>query len=695
MPDTRTFLLEIGTEEIPASYLEPAVTALAEDIKKALEDAGVSHGEIRKMWTPRRLTLIVEDIPLMTLRKSYLTQGPPAKVAKDADGNWTKAAKKFAERHGVDESALSIEESEKGSYVFAKIISKEEKTYDFLADTIPSLIFKIPFPKRMRWLKYKSVTFARPIRWLCCLFGDEVVKFQFPELTPSKQTFGHRFAHPEAIVINNPDEYVQKLKDASVIVDPAERRKQIVAELEKAAKELDCKFLRNDELLEEVVNLIEFPNALICDLGAFTDLPFEVLRTALAKHQRAFAFQAVKDTGWLPMLAPHFVVITNAPKLDLGLARTWFERMAASRLEDADFFIKEDLKKGLEPLIEEESRVEWVKGIGTLSDKTRWLTELGTSLGTNIDGFDKETYIRAAHLAKADLLTNLVREKEFTSLQGIAGAIYAVKMGEKPEVSNAIGQQYTDSPSSNESAILAISDRLLNIAATFIVGKPPKGSSDPFALRRQAGAIMKIIIDRELPVSLPTALDRTIQLIGKGEEKRGAIYTFLADRLRLFLTDQDFAYDWVDAVLAVAGDEPYDSYLRLSAFRELAKGEEFRLVAVGQKRVANITRNTHNTHNTRNTPLPDDSLFDQKEEKELWEKANRIRPNLESAVESRDYRKALELLLSIRPAIDRFFDEVFVMVDEEKVRTNRLHLLAAVRNEFLKVADFSRIVVEG
>ncbi|TKJ41951.1 glycine--tRNA ligase subunit beta [candidate division TA06 bacterium B3_TA06] len=687
MPETRTFLLEIGTEEIPAAYLEPAVSWLAEELKKKLDAIGYPgnpYGGVKRMWTPRRLTLIVEDIPLMTLRKSYLTQGPPAKVAKDADGNWTKAAKKFAERHGVDESALSIEESEKGSYVFAKIISKEEKTYDFLADTIPSLIFKIPFPKRMRWLKYKSVTFARPIRWLCCLFGDEVVKFQFPELTPSNQTFGHRFAHPEPIAINNPEEYVQRLKNEGfVFVDQNERKQQIVAELSKAAKKLGGELVENQELIDEVTNLVECPKILACSLGGFTDLPREVLQTALAKHQRAFV---VEKKG---KLLPHFLVVTNSAALDPKLSKPWFERMAASRLEDADFFIKEDLNKGLGSLVEEESRVEWVKGIGTLSDKTRWLTELVTSLGTNIDGFDKETYIRAAHLAKADLLTNLVREKEFTSLQGIAGAIYTERSGEKPEVSNAIGQQYTDSPTSNESAILAISDRLLNIAATFIVGKPPKGSSDPFALRRQAGAIMKIIIDRELSVSLPAALDRTLRLIGKGEDKREAIYTFLVNRLRLFLTDQDFAYDWVDAVLAVAGDEPYDAYQRLAAFRELDKGEEFRLVAVGQKRVANITRNT------RNTPLPDDSLFDQNEEKELWEKANRIRPNLESAVESRDYRKALELLLSIRPAIDRFFDEVFVMVDEEKVRTNRLHLLAAVRNEFLKVADFSRIVVEG
>ena len=290
-------------------------------------------------------------------------------------------------------------------------------------------------------------------------------------------------------------------------------------------------------------------------------------------------------------------------------------------------------------------------------------------------------------------------------------------LGEKPEVCTAISEQYTDSPTSTESAILAISDRLLNIAATFIVGKPPKGSRDPFALRRQAAAIMKIIIDRGLPVRLSTALDRVLQLIGKGEDKREAIHEFLSDRLRLYLKDKDFPYDWVDAVLAVAGDEPYDSYSRLSAFRELDKGEEFRLVAVGQKRVANITRNTrtpaghfhyyselalrsqgHNTHNTRNThntPSPDSSFFDHKEESNLWEKAERIRPDLESAIEKRDYKKALQLLLSLRPLIDKFFDEVFVMVADEKIRNNRLYLLAKVRDEFLKLADFSRIVVEG
>ena len=694
MPDTRTFLLEIGVEEIPASYLEPAVTALAEEIEKVLKDAGVSHGEIKKMWTPRRLVVILKDVALVNLKKTFEFQGPPARVAKDAKGKWTVQATKFAKSHGADTAELYIKDNEKGSYVFVKKEVGGKKTTDLLADSLPSIIFKIPFTKRMRWLKYKTVTFARPIRWLCAFFGNDVLEFQFPGLTPSNKTYGHRFAHPEPITIDHPDEYIQKLKDGFVLVDQNERKAQILAELSKAAKKLGGKLVENEELIYEVTNLVEFPRIIACDLGGVTDrgfanLPREVLQTALAKHQRAFVAEKKGK------LLPHFLVVTNSPTLEPELAKQWFERMAISRLEDADFFIKEDLKKGLEPLVEEEARVEWVKGIGTLAQKTGWLTELGVSLGAKIEGFNQDTCIRAAHLAKADLLTNLVREKEFTSLQGIAGAIYAERSGEPREVCNAIGEQYTDSPSSNESAILAISDRLLNIAATFIVGKPPKGSRDPFALRRQAGAIMKIIVDRKLTGELSTALNKTLQLVGKGEDKREAIHEFLSDRLRLYLEDKDFPYDWVDAVLAVAGDEPYDSYSRLSAFRELDKGEEFRLVAVGQKRVANITRNTHNTSNTSNTPSPDSSLFDQKEESNLWEKAERIRPNLESAIEKRDYKKALQLLLSLRPLIDKFFDEVFVMVADEKIRNNRLYLLAKVRDEFLKLADFSRIVVEG
>ncbi len=687
MPDTRTFLLEIGVEEIPASYLEPAVTSLAEEIEKVLKDAGVSHGEIKKMWTPRRLVVIIKDIALVNLKKTFEFQGPPARIAKDAKGKWMVQATKFAKSHGADASALYIKENEKGSYVFVKKEVGGKKTTDLLADSLPSIIFKIPFPRRMRWTRYKTVNFARPVRWLCALFGNDVLEFQFPGLTPSNKTYGHRFAHPEAITINHPDSYVQKLKDGFVLVDQNERKAQILAELSKAAKKLGGKLVENQELIDEVTNLVEYPEVLSCDLGGFMDLPREVLQTALAKHQRAFVAEKKGK------LLPHFLVVTNAPTLEPELAKQWFERMAVSRLEDAEFFIKEDLRKGLKPLVEEESRVEWVKGIGTLAQKTGWLTELGVSLGAKIEGFNQDTYIRAAHLAKADLLTNLVREKEFTSLQGIAGAIYAERSGEPKEVCNAIGEQYTDLPSSNESAILAISDRLLNIAATFIVGKPAKGSRDPFALRRQAGAIMKIIMDRELPLSLCAALDRTLELIGKGEDKHQAIYEFFGDRLRLFLTDQDFAYDWVDAVLAVAGDEPYDSYSRLSAFRELDKSEEFRFVAVGQKRVANITRNTREL--IRNTPSPDSSLFDQKEESNLWEKAERIRPNLESAIEKRDYKKALQLLLSLRSLIDKFFDEVFVMVEDEKIRNNRLYLLAKVRDEFLKLADFSKIVVEG
>lgn len=694
MPDTRTLLLEIGTEEIPASYLVPALRAFSNYLANLLWNNwfNFEEGPFRPVifYTPRRLSLIIPNLPTHTRESNIEVQGPPAKVARDKKGEWTVAAKKFAESQGISEESLIIKENEKGSYVFVKKKTVVHPTEAILASRIPNYLRQfMTFPRSMKWPQGLDVSFARPVRWICCLFGGEVVEFEYAGLKSSNVTYGHRFDHPQTVTINHPDEYVQKLKDASVIIDPDDRRKLIKAELEKAAKELGGSLVEDKELLAEVTNLVEYPNVLSCDLGGFTDLGFanlprEVLQTALAKHQRAFV---VEKKG---KLLPHFLVVTNSPKLEPKLAKPWYECMAISRLEDADFFIKEDLDKGLEPLVEEEERVEWIKGLGSLADKTEWLTDLGLYLGENIKEFDAKIYKRAAHLAKADLLTNLVREKEFTSLQGIAGYIYAGGMRENDEVRRVIFEQYGDTPTSLESAVFGVVDRLLNIAATFTVGKPPKGSRDPFALRRQAATIMKIIIEHKLPINLPTALERTLGLMSKEEKEKDQVATFLTERLRLYLKDRGFAYDWVDAVLAVAGDEPYDSWLRISAFRELDKGEEFRLVAVGQKRVANITRNT-----PPDSPDPDIELFAQEEEKKLWEEANRIRPNLESAVTQRDYKRALELLLSIRPAIDSFFDEVFVMVKDEKVRTNRLNLVAAVRDEFLKVADFSRIVVEG
>lgn len=630
------------------------------------------------------MTIVIADLPIETVRPfPFLEiQGPPAKISKDEKGNWTVAAKKFAASQGESESGLFIKNTGKGSYAFVKKEIKAENGSTVLARIIPQSLAQISFPKNMRWPQAGDVSFARPIRWLCCLFGNEVVEFEFAGLKSSNKTYGHRFAHTEAITINHPDEYVQQLRDASVLVDREERKREIIHELSDKAKELGGEFVPNEELIEEVTDLVEYPKALDCHLGGFTDLPREVLETALAKHQRAFV---VEKKG---KLLPNFLVVTNAPKLDPALARPWFERMAISRLEDAEFFIKEDLEKGLEPLVEEESRVEWIKGIGTLADKTRWLKELGKTIAPP-SGFDESTYERAAHLAKADLLTNLVREKEFTSLQGIAGAIYADKLGESKEVCEAIGNQYSDSPPTPEGAILGISDRLLNIAATFVSGKPPKGSSDPFALRRQATAVIKILMSHKIHLDIPKVIGKVFDLFGKKEKEPGQIVDFLRDRLELYLKDLGFAYDWVDAVTAVAGHDPYDAWLRLQAFGELHKADEFKLVAVGQKRVANITRELHDT------PPPDSSLFGQPEEKKLWEEAERIRPELQSAVEYRDYKKALELLLSIRPSIDKFFDEVFVMVEDDKIRTNRLNLLAGVRDEFLKVADFSRIVVES
>ncbi len=688
MSDMRQFLLETGTEEIPASYLEPAAAALSENLKLSLEREGIVVELLKPIWSPRRLSLLA-SLSVSSPEKSEERQGPPAKVAKDQDGNWTVAAKKFAESLSVTESALFIKESEKGNYVCVKRSVGGEQTSAILQRILPEVIKKIPFPKNMRWPQAGNDTYARPARWICCLFGEEVVKFEFAGLSSSSTTRGHRFAHPEPVTINNPDEYVPKLRDAYVLVDRDERKTQVIKELSDKAKELGGALVPNEELVEEVTDLVEYPVALDCNLGTFADLPREVLETALAKHQRAFVIEKKSK------LLPHFLVVTNAPMLDPALVRPWFERMSVSRLEDAEFFIKEDLEKGLEPLVAEESRVEWIKGIGTLAQKTAWLSTLGLFIGEMIPGFDRVTYERAAHLAKADLLSNLVREKEFTSLQGIAGGIYAEKLGEPLAVSTAIREQYSDtpsspsSPSSPESAVLAIADRLLNIAATFVLGKPPKGSSDPFALRRQATAIARICVEGRLSIDLASAVKKVLDLMGKEQAKSSEISEFLADRQRLFLIDKGFAYDWVDAVLAVASSAPYDCFIRLQAFRELNKGEEFKQVAVGQKRLANITRSI------APPPPPSPGLFSEPSERTLWAEAERARPLIESACESKNYEKALELLLSIRPAIDKFFDDVFVMVEDEKVRANRLGMLAAIREEFLKVADFSKIIVES
>ncbi|MBN2380800.1 glycine--tRNA ligase subunit beta [candidate division WOR-3 bacterium] len=681
MSETRTFLLEIGTEEIPAAYLEPGVDGLSLGIKGILKSQGVVFDEVRSCFTPRRLTLFISEVAVRSEEKLGERQGPPTKVAKDDKGSWTVQAKRFAESQGVGESDLFIKENDKGSYVAVKVKTGGEETRNIFVLRLPELLVKIPFTRNMKWPQSNKTDFARPIRWICCLFGDEVVEFEYAGLKSSNLSYGHRFAHPEAITVNNPKEYVDKLRKVMVIVDPAERRKLIVAELRKSAKSLGGILVEDGDLVDEVTNLVEYPNVLCCDLGGFMDLPREVLQTALAKHQRAFV---VEKGG---KLVPHFLVVTNSPKLDPDLAKPWFERMAISRLEDADFFIKEDLDKGLKPLIREEARVEWIKGIGTLADKTTWLTELGLFLGKGIKGFDTKTCERAAHLAKADLLTNLVREKEFTSLQGIAGGIYSQKLGESEAICSAIADQYSDTPRSVEGAVLGIADRFLNISATFVAGKPPKGSSDPFALRRQATAIMKILTDQRIHITITSAVEKVLGLFGK--EEKGQIADFLRDREVLFFKDKGFSFDWVDAVAAVAADDPYDAYLRLSAFAELDKGEEFRLVAVGQKRVANIT--TRNTH----TSQPDTSLFQQLEEKVLWREAERIKPEVQSAVKSKNYKRALECLLSIRPAIDKFFDEVFVMVEDERIRENRLNLLSSVKEEFLKVADFSQILVEG
>ncbi len=603
---------------------------------------------------------------------------------------------------------MYVKPTPRGEYVFIKKQADPVPTVKVLREDLPGIITALPFPKNMRW-DATGLRFARPIRWLVCLFGPDVVEFRLGELQSGADSQGLRNSEPRSFGIPSPADYESALKSHGVIVPRDARRKTIAEELSRLAGTVNGRPVEDDELLDETTDITESPELLLCAFNPeYLDLPAEVLTTALKKHQRCFAVRMTDSDG----LLPHFVAVTNTPGCDRAAVTGWYEKATESRLRDARFFVEADLKHGLEALVEEEKQVTWIEGMGTYFDKTQRLRELCrhlTKTGTVpqrvrrncSEGlspvFEEATALdRAALLCKADLLTNMVREKEFTSLQGRIGGIYARRLGEPAAVADAIAEQYLPRfigdkfPATLNGALLSIADKLDNIVGTFLTGKIPTGSEDPFAARRQASGLLAIVMERRLPMNLEGLIETAVSRFPNPKsECSDQISWFFRERLSALLAEQGIRYDVALAVLETSWDEPTQAMLRAAALTAYRSQPEFEKLAVGQKRVANILKN-------QPTPvLPVEELMREPSEIELWKQSKGIVPELSVALKAQDYQTAFRLLLGLRPTIDKFFDDVLVMDKDQKVRANRLNLLSYVRSVFGTVADLSKIVIEG
>ncbi len=683
----KDLLFEIGTEELPARFIDPALEALKKLAANEFENLDLKYDGLKALGTPRRLTLYVAGLTERQPDKTEEILGPPVSAAFDAEGHPTKAALGFAKKHGASVEDLKTKETPKGKYLcLIKAVSGKE-TFELLPDILSRLITSLPFPKSMRWGSHK-IRFARPIRWLLALYGKQVVPLEIAGLKAGACTYGHRFMAPDAIEIEDFVGYVRRLREAFVIVEPEERLARTKDEITDAALEVHGEILEDHELLHENANLVEFPYA---TLGRFDEkflaLPRPVLITAMREHQRYFA--VVNKEGHL---LPYFVAVNNTKPPDPAILRSGHERVLRARLEDASFYFERDKKTPLAERVKELKNVVYHAQLGTLYEKTKRLEALSAWLARKLAPEKLELAQRAAHLAKADLVTELVQE--FPSLQGIMGREYAKLSGEPEEVAEAIYEHYLPLSTGGElprtvvGSIVALADKMDTLCAFFGIGEKPTGTADPFGLRRAAYGIIEIILKQGYSLSLASFINEALKLLEgfltrEPKEVLIEVKQFIARRLEGSLAGRGFEDDAIRAVLAVGFDDPVDVLKRLEALTKIKKSPDFPSLAVGFKRVMYMTKKLEHK-------LPfQEKLLVEEAERELYEAYRRVREEVLPHLEAGRYEEVLKALLTLKGPIDRFFDDVFVMVEDETLRTNRLALLQRIAELFLSVADLS------
>ena len=713
MPD---FLLEIGCEEIPSRMIDAAALELRERVHKLLEREHLSStGAISSLESPRRLAVLASGIPAAQSDVTDQITGPSANVAFK-DGQPTPAAHAFAKKAGVDVSQLETVTTPKGQYLAAKITKKGRSTAEVLSELLPKEINSIYWPKNMYWRK-PSEKFVRPVRWLVALLDREVIPLEFDGIRAGNESRGHRILTEGPIVISSAgSEYVESLRAAKVL-GRTEREQQIRKSLDAATRAIHGARWREDKsLLETVVNLTEWPSVILGSFDSqFLELPKEVLITVMRDHQKYFA---VEDAG--EKLLPHFLAVLNTDGDPRGIIRHGHERVLRARFNDARFFWQTDQRHPLRERTVWLKNVTFQKDLGSYYEKSRrvqrlcsWLCEI-----IRVKGMQVRPGIvhKAASLAKTDLTTELV--KEFTELQGIVGGLYAsvqeldtgMPDATRQAIAQAIYDQYKPEsmdgsvPRSVEGAVLSIADKADSIAGMFALGLQPTGSKDPFALRRQANGIVRTIAEKKLPLSLTQLFaDAREAYRGSSAERKfssgidnaGAVRIFFRERLEFYLRDVlGFKYDVVNAVLAAGSDDVVDAIARAEAVTKVRPSADFESISVAFKRIKNILRQAAES-GKQVAPAIDANAFQEAGEKELAAQIPRAVEAVDALRAQGDYEHALVEVSKLRPAVDLFFDKVMVMVDDKRVRANRLALLQSLLKEFSTIADFSEIVTEG
>ncbi len=685
----QTLLLEIGTEELPPKALLKLATGFADGIRYGLDKMELEYAEINYYATPRRLAVMVKDLDTTQKNKKLLKKGPAIKTAYNEVGLPAQAALSFAKSCGVEFSELETVETEKGAWLMYRTTEKGKPTVKLIPEIAETALSKLPISKRMRW-GAGCIEFVRPVHWLVVMFNTKTVNCSILGLQADNQTFGHRFHHPHAIKLKSTESYLQQLEKTGKVIADFNRRKTIIREsVNKIAKKIKGQAVIDESLLDEVTALVEWP---VVFSGVFDEkylnLPNEVLISTMQGHQKYFPVLDKENN-----LLPCFIAVTNIESKSPDVIRLGNQRVISPRLSDAEFFWQRDNQTTLDILRSKLADVIFQKELGSLADKSARISCLAIFMA-NLLKTDSALVARAAILSKCDLLTEMVAE--LPELQGIIGRYYAINNGENTKVATALDEQYMPRfagdqiPQSKTGQIISIADKLDTLVGIFAIVKAPTGDKDPFALRRAALSVLRIIIEGEIELNLQDCLEKAVENYDDALIKKGLIsrvFNFMMERLRRYYIDQGISVDNFEAVLVVHPERPYDFHRRIIAVSQFRKLPEATSLIAANKRIGNILKRAENLDNIQ----VNNDLLQEDAEQKLAAALVSIEKKINPLLDKSDYKRTLSELSYLKDEIDTFFDGVMVMCEDEAIKNNRLALLKKLSRMFLKIADISKL----
>lgn len=692
MSRTDDFLIEVGTEELPPKALRSLMEAFGAGLTAAIDDAALAHGDVHTYASPRRLAVMIEALVHRQADRTLQQKGPPTRIAFDKDGKPTAAANAFAKKCGVDVSSLGTSKTEKGEWLAFEAVERGKTTAELMPALIELALAALPIPRRMRWGAGEA-EFVRPVHWVVMLHGDNVIEAPVMDTTAGNVSQGHRFHSSGPVVIPEAKAYLDTLESTGHVIADFERRRTMIRDgVDAAAATAGGNVVDGETLYDEVTALVEWPVAV---LGRFDEqyleLPREVVISTLTGHQRYFP---VADNNGA--LLPRFITVANLESKDPDQVRDGNERVIRPRLADAAFFWDTDRRRSLESRRDTLHDVIYQRGLGSLADKSKRIKKLAAWLASQLHA-DKAVVERAAELAKCDLLSGMVGE--FPELQGIMGRYYALSDQEPAAVAEAIGEHYRprfagdELPATDAGRILAVADKLDTLAGVFSIGKKPSGNRDPFGLRRAALGVIRLLIEGGMDVNLKALVAKAVDSQPKSKTDKDTlvdeIASFVGDRLRRYFLDRDtgLATETFEAVMLRQPASLLDFDRRLAAVQTFARMEQAQSLAAANKRTANILRQAGDPEGLKiNRKLLSDEA-----EQALFNALQNASGKVAPMLQQRQYAEALSTLADLRDPVDRFFDDVMVMADDEAVKNNRLALLGELRALFLDVADISRL----